>query len=295
MSQISERTNIISIDEIPPIPEVHASMVNISELSGYQPLSFSLPNMKSYCPGNILSAINATGGNLNFVSSTTGVCSPNMLRTVFGNSFAPSIKKMQAQGLSSLDAKKASMLNTLSKMDFKVTDQRTISTGLKAVMNAKDEKTLNTEIKAVMNQLETAHTKVFAANLAKACAAASLKVGFSQVTIKPVNGKLEVIAKNNEGKHLVSEIAVNQKTNQVDCNTETIGISDGSCSTIIEQFNGELKKMGIKIGNEKTTFTGGACQMSYSKMIDQSEKEQQRKKKEQERMKKLNTIHKTKI
>lgn len=295
MSQISERTNIISIDELPLMPEVHASMVNISELSDYEALSFSLPDMNSFCPRNILSAINATGGNLNFVSSNKGICSPNVLRTVFGNSFAPSIKKIQAQGLSSLDAKKASMLNAISKMDFKVTDRRTVSAGLKAVMSAKDEKTLNSEIKVVMNQLESAHTKVFTVNLAKACAAASLKVGFSNVTIKPVNGKLEVIAKNSDGKHLVSEIAVNQKTNQVDCNTETIGISDGSCSKIIEQFNGELRKMGVRIGNEKTTFTGGACQMSYSRMIDQNKKELQRKKKEQERTKKLNTIHKTKF
>lgn len=295
MSQLSERTNIISIDEIPPIPEVHASMVNINELSGYKPLSSLMPEMKSYCPGNILSAINAIEGNLNFVSSTTGVCSPNTLRTIFGNSFAPSLKTLQAHGLSALDAKKASMLTTLSKMDFKVTDKSIISNNIKAVMNAKDEKTLHTEIKTVMSQLEADHTKVFAANLAKACSAASVKVGFNQVIIKPVNGKLEVIAKNNEGKHLVSEIAVNQKTNQVDCNTETIGITDGSCTPIIQQFNEELKKMGIKIGSEKTTFTGGACQMSYSKMIDQSENEQQRKKKEQERMKKLNTIHKTKI
>ena len=66
------------------------------------------------------------------------------------------------------------MLTTLSKMDFKVTDQHTIINSIKAVMNAKNEKSLNTETKTVMNQLETAHTKVFAANLAKACAAKTL-------------------------------------------------------------------------------------------------------------------------
>ena len=71
---------------------------------------------------------------------------------------------MQAQGLSSLDAKKGSMLSTLSKMDFKVTDHHAITKGIKAVMNAKDENSLNTGIKAVMNNLEAAHTKVFAAH-----------------------------------------------------------------------------------------------------------------------------------
>lgn len=295
MSQITERTNIISYSEIPSISEVHASMVNLNELSGYQPLSSFIPDMKTYCPGNILSAINATSGNLSFVSSSTSVSSPNSLRMIFADSFSPAVKKMQVKGLSSLDAKKASLLATLSKMDIKVTDSQYVKSSIKSIINASDDKVLNTEIKGVMNHLEAVHTKVFAANLAKVCATASLKVGFNLVTIKPVNGKLEVIAKNHEGKHLVSEITVDSKTSRVDCNTETIGITDGSCKLIIKQFNDELKKLGVKIGNEKTTLTGGACQMSYSKIIDQNEKEQQNKKKEQDRMRKMNTIQKTKI
>lgn len=294
MSQVTERTNIISINEKLLISPVHASMVDLSELISYKPLNFTMQEVNSFCPDNILSAINVTDGNLNFVSSSTSICSPNELRAVFGNSFAPSVKSMQAKGFSLLDAKKVSMLTTLSKMDFKVTDQKIITNSIKAVMNAKDDKILNTEIKTMMNRLETDHTKVFTANLAKACAAASVKVGFNQVVIKPVNGKLEVIAKNSEETHLLSEIVVNRKTNQVDCNTETIGISDGTCSHIIRQFNEELKKMGIRIGNEKTTFTGGVCQMSYSKMIDQEKKLQQRKKKEYERMKKMNSTQKLK-
>ncbi len=295
MSQITERTNIISINEIPPMPEVHASMVNLSEMSNYQPFSISMPDMKSMCPQNILSAINATTGGLHFTSTSTSVCSPNLLRAAFGNSFAPNIKKLEAKGLSSLDAKKASLISSISKMDFKITDKKAITNRIKAVMNAKDENTLNTEIKSVMNHLEVDHTKVFTSNLAKACAAASLKVGFKQVEIKQVNGKLEVIATNSIGQRLNSEISVDAKTNNVNANTETIGITDGSCNAIISNFNNELKKMGIKIGDEKTTFTGGACQLPYSKMIDQQDKEQQRKKKEQERLRKLNSTNRQKI
>ena len=298
MSQISERTNIISIDEIPPISEVHASMVNISEMSNYKQINISLQDMKSMCPQNILNAINATSGTLHFTSSSTTVCrvcSPNKLRTTFGTSFAPNIKKYEAKGLSSFDAKKASLISTITLMDFRITDKKMISNNIKAVMNAKDEKSLNNEIKSLMNQLEVTHTKVFVSNLAKACATASLKVGFKQLEIKQLNGKLEVIATNNIGQRLNSEISIDLNTNNVNVNTETIGITDGSCKAIINSFNNELKRMGIKIGNEKTTFTGGVCQLSYSKMIDRQDKEIQRKKKEQERLKKLNSSHKQKI
>lgn len=294
MSQITERNNVISIEEIPPIPEVRASMVNLSEMSNYQPLSMSLPDMKAMCPQNILSAINATSGGLHFTSISTSVYSPNLLRTVFGNTFSPTIKKLQATGLSTLDAKKASLISSITKMDFKINDKKEITRSIKAVMAAKDEKTLNAQIKAVMYHLEDVHTKAFSSNLAKACAAASMKVGFKKVELKRINGKLEVIATNSIGQRLVSEISVDAKTNNINANTETIGIADGSCNAIISGFNVELKKMGIKIGDEKTTFTGGACQLSYSKMIDQQDKEEQRKKKEQERSKKLNTIHKQK-
>ncbi len=295
MSQITERTNIMSIDESPSVQEVYPSMVTLGELDSYQPLRFSVSDMKGFCPENIFSALNASGGSLSFVSSNTKVCSPNSLRASFGASFSPTIKKMEMQGLTSLDAKKASFISTLSKMDFKVTDRRVVSRAVQTIMSSKDETVANSEIKAIMKNLEGSQTKAFTLNLAKACAVASTKVGFSQVSFKPVNGKLEVTAKNQAGKHIVSEISVDEKTNQVNCHTETIGIYDGSCKQIMNQFNEEMKKMGIKIGDEKTTYTGGACQLPYSKMLDQNDKDQQRKKKEQERMKKLNSSLKTRI
>ncbi|MFN8353677.1 MAG: hypothetical protein U0Y10_04505 [Spirosomataceae bacterium] len=295
MSQISERSNIISIDETPTVSAIHASMVNLSEMSSYQPLSMALPDIQSMCPQHILSALNATHSGLHFTTASTTVCSPNTLRAAFGSTFSPTIKKLEHHGLSTLDAKKASLISSISRMDFKVADQRMVKSGIKAVLSARDEKTLNTGIKAVMHQLEVAHTKVFTANLAKACAKASVAVGFKQVEIKQVAGKLEVIATNNIGQRLNSEISVDANTNQVNANTETIGITDGSCNAIITSFNDELKKMGIKIGSEKTTFTGGACQMPYSKMIDQQDKEALRKNKEQARRIKMNTPHKQKI
>jgi hypothetical protein len=294
MSQLTERSNIISIDEMSFRPKVHASMVNLYELSSYRPINSSLSDIKSFCPGNILSAINAINGNLDVVSSPK-MLSPNSLRGIFANSFAPTIKRIQTRGLTGTDSKKASFISIVSRMDFKVTNQKELSNGLQAVLKAPDEVALNTEIKTLMNCLESGHTKVFVANIAQACATASVKVGFGQVTIKPVNGKLEVIAKNKEGKHIVSEVAIDTKSNQLNCNTEIIGITDGSCTTIIEQFNDELKKMGIKIGAEKTILTGGVCQMPYSKIIDQNEKEQLQEKSKPTRPKTLNLIQKNRI
>ncbi|MDO8641700.1 MAG: hypothetical protein Q7R33_09220 [Nitrosarchaeum sp.] len=180
-------------------------------------------------------------------------------------------------------------------MDFRIIDKKTITKGLIKVLNAETAQAMNSEIKLVMNQIEANHTRVFASNIAKVCAKASVQVGFKKVEIKYVNGKLEVIASNNNGQHLNSEIYLDVKTNNINASIETIGINDGTCNSIISNFNDELKKMGIKIGEEKTSFTGGVCQLSYSKLIEQQDKEAQRKKKELERLKKLNSFSKLKI
>lgn len=288
MSQISERTNVISIDT------VLASLVNLREMSTYQPIQGVFEDIDTICPSNLVRMFHATSGGLRSANASTTVCSPNALRTTFGQTFSTTIKQLEKTGVSSLDAKKGALLASLSKMDFKVSELTSVKASLKGVLQTKDEKALITGIKTVMGQLEVAHTKVFTQNLANACARASMTVGFKQVEIKPINGKLEVIATNHIGQRLVSEISVDAKTNQVNASTETIGISDGSCNSIIVGFNDELKKMGIKLGSEKTTFTGGACQLPYSKLIDQQGKVALQQKKELERTKKLNTGNKQK-
>lgn len=287
MSEITERTNIISIAEM-PVQDIHASMVKLKEMSSYQPLNIVLSNLGSYIPSDVTSAIQSTTGSLSFTSIATSIKSPNTLRASFREAFSPTLSKLEAKGVNPVVARKATLINTLNKMDFKIKKDDSINSSLMAVFQAKDMKTLNTEIKTVMHKLEVSHTAVFAQNIATACAIASKNIGFREVEIKTVQGKLEVIASNNQGQRILSEINIDSKTNQVNANTETIGITDGSCMSIINQFNEELRKMNIKMGNESKVFTGGVCQMSYAKILDQQDKES-KKQKELERTRKLNS------
>lgn len=295
MSQITERENIIQIAEVAPIPEIHAAMVYLSAMSNYKPVHAVMPEIDAILPENILAAINASLGGLNVVPTTTCVSSPNILRGQFKKTYASISKKMTQKGLSTLDATKASVIATISRMNFKVEDGKNVGKILNELANTQDGNSVKREVKALMNQLKASHTKVFTSTLARACAKASLAVGFKEVEVKEVLGKLEVIATNMIGQRLISEISMDQKTSAVNVNTETIGITDGSCSLIMNRFNDELKRTGIKIGNEEMKFTGGACQMSYAKMIDQQDKEQKRKEKEVERLRKLNTIQKQRM
>lgn len=291
MSQITERRNVISIDEIPWVQEVRSSMVNLAELSDYSPANVSMPDLESFCPQDIISALNAHTGGL-IVDRSTVISSPASLRSDFATRFRSTVQNLQASNLEPADVKKAALLSTVSQMDFKVTDKATFNRNLKAVIDTTDEKVLSKSMERVMQGLEADHTKAFEANLARACAVASAKVGFERVTVKPVNGKLQVIATNIEGRHLLSEISVDKQTQRVDCSTEPIGITDGSCTKIMEQFNDELRKMRIKVGEESTQVTGGACQLPYAQMLDRLEKEDQRRQKARERTRKLNRSQK---
>jgi len=287
MSEITVRTNIISIAEM-PIQDIHTSMVKLNEMSSYRPLNIVLSNMSSYIQGDVMSAIQSTNCGFNFTTDKITIKSPNLLRTSFKDTFSPTLSKMEVKGINPIVARKATFIHTLNKMDFQLKQSSAISNNLKAVLQANDMKILNTEIKTVMNKLESLHTEVFAQNIATACAVASKNIGFREVEIKTIQGKLEVIACNNHGQRILSEINVDSKTNQVNANTETIGITDGTCTSIITQFNEELRKMNIKIGEEKNFLTGGICQMSYAKIIDMQDKES-KKLKELERTRKLNS------
>ncbi|HBG62232.1 MAG TPA: hypothetical protein DDX37_10440 [Candidatus Omnitrophica bacterium] len=270
-----------------PVQTIHASMVKINEMSSYQPLNVVLSNLGSYIPSDVTSSIQSTIGSLNFTSTVTSIKSPNTLRASFREAFSPTLSNLEAKGVNPIIARKATLINTLKMMNFRIKEDVSINSSLRAVFEAKDLKTLNTGIKTVMHKLEVSHTEVFAQNIATACSIASKNIGFREVEIKTIQGKLEVIASNSHGQRLLSEISLDAKSNQVNANTETIGITDGSCTSIINNFNAELRKMNIKIGEEKKILTGGLCQMSYAKIIDKQDKEL-KKQKELERTKKLN-------
>ena len=273
MSEITEHNNIISIDRVNPVEEVHnLIMSGLNDLHRVSPLNSLLSDLQEFIPDDILTSMNAKSTKTGFVLSETTMSSPNMLRASFQKEFPINLKTVESMGNAPLTAKKAAWFSILSKMNFKIVQPNYIKANILAVIMAENMEVLNNEMKTVMQILENEHTKVFANNLAMACANASFNVGFKNVEIKKVGERLEVIATNNTGQHLNSEIYLDAGTNQVNANTETIGITNGSCSTIIANFNAELKKMGMRFGSEKTKPTGGIPQMPYSKLIRSEER-----------------------
>lgn len=296
MSEVTTYKNIISVEKVTPVQQVQSLLNTLKMFNKVEPHDLDLNEFMSILSSDLLNELNVQIKKTNVCNNHKYTLqSPNLLRGSFQRSFAANLKNFESRGLSLVVAKKTSFLAALKKMDFKVSRPDVIKTNILSVINSKDIKTLNREIILTTQKLEVEHTKVFATNLAKVCANASYKVGFKDVEVRRFNGKLEVIATNSRGQHLNSEISVNPQTKAISATSETIGIFDNSCRKIMSSFNDELKKMGIKIGQEKSWFTAGIPQMPYSKWIELEDKDRNRKEKEHQRLVKLNNNRNQKL
>lgn len=286
MSEITTRSNIRSITEI-SIDQPPESSSVLLDISNYSTLSAVLQSIKPTLSTGISELLESLNVNQKNNMVNVSIVSPNTLRESFKKNFSSCKLDLMGNQKDPVITRKATILKTLEHMNFKVEDQDAIAEDINEILISDNIQALNVGISVMMNRLEVGHTKAFSSTIANACAIASENVGFKTVDIITVNDRIEVLATNHNGQRLLSEISLNKKTNQVNANTETIGITDGSCHVIIKQFDEELRKMNIKIGEQQNAYTGGKCQMSYSRMIDQMDKTSH-KKKDFERLRKLN-------
>jgi hypothetical protein len=258
MSEIDERENVIEVVEIPP------REVSLREYINYTTVKIDVSNFAGYSIDRVENA-----------KPHSTLASPLTVRANFTKTYPTIVSALISKGITPIEASKAALANTIATSGFRadVATQQTVANHLTRINTVNDPHNYSLQAKAIMSNLEAAHSKAFAHTIAQACAAASVSIGFTSIEVKPINNKIEVIANNGKGVYLVSEVRVDEKTKRVDCATETVGISDGSCSEIIRQFNDELKRMGVKYDSNKLTHTGGKPQMPYSKVIDQSLKE----------------------
>jgi hypothetical protein len=117
-----------------------------------------------------------------------------------------------------------------------------------------------------VQQLEVNHQQVVVDNLVLSCHNAALKVGFkpleSSATV--VNGVVRLIANDDTGRSLVTEIATNPD-HPVQMATEIIGTSDRTCDQILDAFEAALKEEGVMFAPPERKFTGGICELEAAK------------------------------
>jgi hypothetical protein len=121
------------------------------------------------------------------------------------------------------------------------------------------------------HQLAIEHQPLFLESLSLSVQKASLKIGFINIqTSIADNGALEIFAKDDRGRNLVTVIgsAIDSETTIA---TEVSGISDSTCSQILDDFAKALAEVGVNASPPERKSTGGICTLAATKKFVSSQ------------------------
>ncbi|MGA3169348.1 MAG: hypothetical protein ABSF14_24880 [Terriglobia bacterium] len=115
----------------------------------------------------------------------------------------------------------------------------------------------------LLKTVTTEHHRVLEKALVLACSKASIKAGFGELEVlRGPLGSLHVVATNVDGKSLVSEIRAGDAAEDPSIATEVVGVSDGSCVDLLNEFDKALEEEGVRSIPPERRHTGGVCQLA---------------------------------
>ena len=164
---------------------------------------------------------------------------------------------------------KGQELASLKKQAFKQLASQPLLTANRreleqSVMKLDRAKTLTEFISThtdMLANLEDGHQKIFSTALLEAGKRAALKIGFGKIeTLRsPVSTTIRFAATDALGRSLVTEISA-PKDRDVRIETEVVGVIDGSCHSILDDFDKALEVEGVRSQPAKRKVTGGVCE-----------------------------------
>jgi hypothetical protein len=168
-----------------------------------------------------------------------------------------------ASAVSSVEQVKGKVLAHISSLPYLITDAKAIEQGLHALRAAKTLDEVERAKEMIVTQAEEDHHAVFSDALAESYRNASRRIGFTRIEPLP-SGKTSLIrfsATDANGRTLVNEIetSINRDPRAA---TEVVGVTDGSCHSIVDEFCEALKEEGVTVLPPKRRSTGGIAELS---------------------------------
>ncbi|MFN8429794.1 MAG: hypothetical protein U0V04_07435 [Spirosomataceae bacterium] len=237
MSQIRTRRNVTELAAVN-----FADTINVTTASSA--LRTTLANITDTAIQELIT------GNIDFKttavqSSSNVVSSPVVLRNAFAESYFNEIGKLQSK-TNSLAKQKVAIIKTITNGEYKVKNTEVVSRGIQEVLQSQTPEKLTTSLEKMMNAVQAEHNAVFTETISQVVKKASVATGFTNVQIKQTTGQISVIALNEKGQSIITDVAIEDKTQRVDLVSETNGINDKSCDSILNRFDQELEKAGLK-------------------------------------------------
>jgi len=256
MSQIETRQNIVSIDSI---SEIYYNAVSISEsiLEIFENVKKEVNS--SITVNNIVTKYSAVE-NIKHNS----IDSPEAISKKFQKLYT---KNMSKSANIEIQTQKHTLIQSIVELPFQITEPDKIKDKI-IQLHRSDVSNVKTASNNLIKEVEKQHCSVFKKELSRIVSLASQEAGFKTINIRTNDLNPVVVAINNEGKGIISEVKINDKSKQIDIISETVGITDGSCHDIMNKYSNSLKKYGVKFSTAERKITGGKCQNPLSIKVE---------------------------
>jgi hypothetical protein len=117
---------------------------------------------------------------------------------------------------------------------------------------------------ALVQAVEEEHAACFANALTATCTASASALGFESESVVTTKGVTKIVATDGSGRSLITVVhAGANETPRLE--TEVVGVSDGSCQRILDQFDAELAKRGVDGAPPERKTTGGLCMLEAAR------------------------------
>lgn len=258
MSQIEIRRDIVSIDSI---SNIYSNAVTISES-----ILEVIKNVKKEV--NNTTTVNNIVTKNSVVESIKhdSIYSPEAISKMFQQLYT---KNMNESANIEIQTQKHTLIQSIVELPFQITEPNKIKDRM-IQLHRSDKLNVRTASNNLIREIERQHCSVFKKELSRIVSLASQDAGFKTINIRTNELNPVVVAIDKEGKGIVSEVRVNEKSKQIDLISETVGITDGRCHDILKKYGSSLKKYGVKFSSSENTITGGCCQNSSTKNVEEN-------------------------
>jgi hypothetical protein len=182
------------------------------------------------------------------------------------NSEATRINTPESVQLNPIERIQLATLESIASMPYMV-ERTQVQQTLRTLLQAKSVKEAKVARLSLTSAVKASHRKVMQISLTVACGRACQQIGFSVIeTMKPLSGSMCLISKDRAGRHLVAEIRESNSL-QPQIAVEVVGVTDGSCTSILDAFNAALVKEGVRVSNPDRKFTGGVCDLAAARIF----------------------------
>lgn len=175
------------------------------------------------------------------------------------------------KGIDSVSRLQASAISTIAgaQQQLAVSQPEIITAKFQGLTSATTVEGAKEAAKAVFAEIHRQHTGEFVRGLTEAITGSAVAIGFSNAKIQSAPNMMRIVANNPVNQYLICEIEVGKT---VDVQSELVGITDGSCSKLMQQFEAELSKRGVTASEKEQKPTHGVPQMPYAQRLIKAKK-----------------------